>query len=560
MKLNNEQVNACNKIDAFLKSKNKFFTLTGPAGTGKTTVISQIFKDFKYNSKKIVLSATTNKAVSVIDQMFSNKLGDDYDNIDFHTIHKICNIKRKIDHDGIETFNFDEKPNYNKKAKSIYNYDIIVIDEASMINLDMLKHLKNIKNKIRGKIIFVGDEYQLPPVNETKSLAFDFEYFDDSFLLNKIERFDSNILKFSIRIRDSLDEKKPISIKNLTDNTFQIFKNNEKEWKEDYLKEFSYDNTFLAYTNKRCDYLNNFIRNKYFNKVDLQEYIKDELIVFNNYYNCEENDETSKFYTSNSAKIINCDIKNYTIPGFPLDSLLNLNQKMTTNYKLTKKRKSSSDKNSINGEDNDKQCPICYDKIKDIDNILETDCKHIYCEDCIRMWLVDNKTCPFCRMTIVENKIIMNNDPILTEKLNNLIELTSNKSFNIWYLTVSSKDNCGKIAVIKKEEYNRFNNHKDNIKKTIGDIKNYIYRNMKKEDNRFILKRFWEYYYLNYIDFFADISYGYCITVHKAQGSTFKRVYIDAKNILEYNRKGFINYKCLYTAITRASEKVLMFI
>ena len=67
-------------------------------------------------------------------------------------------------------------------------------------------------------------------------------------------------------------------------------------------------------------------------------------------------------------------------------------------------------------------------------------------------------------------------------------------------------------------------------------------------------------YYLNYIDYFADVSYGYCITVHKSQGSTFNKVYIDAKNILEYNRKGYINYKCLYTAITRASEKVLMFI
>ena len=106
----------------------------------------------------------------------------------------------------------------------------------------------------------------------------------------------------------------------------------------------------------------------------------------------------------------------------------------------------------------------------------------------------------------------------------------------------------------------QFEAHKENIKRCVVDIKNYIYRNVKKSDNRFILKRFWEYYYLNYIDYFADISYGYCITVHKSQGSTFNKVYIDAKNILEYNRKGYINYKCLYTAITRASEKVLMFI
>ena len=77
MELNNEQIDARNTIDAFLKSNNKFFTLTGPAGTGKTTVISTIFKNFKYNSKKIVLSATTNKAVSVIEQMFSNKYEDE---------------------------------------------------------------------------------------------------------------------------------------------------------------------------------------------------------------------------------------------------------------------------------------------------------------------------------------------------------------------------------------------------------------------------------------------------------------------------------------------------
>ena len=558
MELNNEQIDARNTIDAFLKSNNKFFTLTGPAGTGKTTVISTIFKNFKYNSKKIVLSATTNKAVSVIEQMFSNKYEDEYDNIDFHTIHKICNIKRKIDHDGIETFNFDEKPNYNKKSKSIYNYDIIVIDEASMINIEMLKHLQSIKSKIRGKVIFVGDKYQLPPVNEYKSMVFESDYFDETFILNKIERFTSNILQFSIRIRASIDSKKPISIKNINDSTFQIFKNTEVDWKDDYLKEFSYENTFLAYTNKRCNDINGYIRRKYFKQDKLPEYIQDELIVFNNYYNCEDIEgEPSKFYTSNNAKIVNCDSKNYTIPGFPLDSLLNLNQKMTVNYKLTKKRKSSADAKDED-EDEDEECPICYDKIKDIDNILETDCNHIYCENCIRMWLIENKTCPFCRMSIVDNQIIINNDPVLTKKLNTLVELSSNKSFNVWNLIVSTKNNSGTIIVIKKDEYIRFNNHKENIKKAIGDIKNYIYKNMKKEDNRFILKRFWEYYYLNYIDIFADISYGYCITVHKSQGSTFKRVYIDAKNILEYNRTEFINYKCLYTSITRASEKVLM--
>ena len=118
----------------------------------------------------------------------------------------------------------------------------------------------------------------------------------------------------------------------------------------------------------------------------------------------------------------------------------------------------------------------------------------------------------------------------------------------------------GNCYVVRKEFKKEFEDLKSSIKKGIIELKNYIYKTMNKSDNRFILKRIWEYYYINYIDIFADISYGYCITVHKSQGSTYKNVFIDSKNILEYNRKDYINYKCLYTAITRASNKVYMLV
>ena len=550
MFLNPEQQSAFQKIKHFLNSRNKIFVLTGAAGTGKTTVISKIFKSQEYDHKKIVLAATTNKAVSVIEQMFNSI----HENIDFHTIHKICNIKRSIDHDGQEHYNFDENPSCSKKnSKSIYNYDIIVIDEASMINLSMLKYINSIKHKIRGKIIMVGDKYQLPPVNETISNAFEFEYFDDSFLLNKIMRFDSNILNFSIRIRDCIDSRRPISIRNISDNTFQIFKDNIL-WRNEYLKDFSYKNTFLAYTNKRCYDINNYIRCKYFKNDNLPEYINDELIVFNNYYNSitdVDNIESNKFYTSNSAKIICCISTNYTIPSFPIDALFNLKKEITRVYKIKKKSSSSL---------TEQQCPICYENMNNVDNISETDCNHVFCESCIRVWLENNKTCPFCRMEIVGNKLTMNNDLVLTNKINNLFELLSNNNIKIWNMCVKTDLVSGNIYVIRKEQLKEFNMLKDNIKKSILDLKNYIYKNLNKQDNRFILKRIWEYYYINYIDIFADISYGYCITVHKSQGSTYENVFIDSKNILEYNRKDYINYKCLYTAITRASKKVFMLV
>jgi exodeoxyribonuclease-5 len=48
----------------------------------------------------------------------------------------------------------------------------------------------------------------------------------------------------------------------------------------------------------------------------------------------------------------------------------------------------------------------------------------------------------------------------------------------------------------------------------------------------------------------AQLNYGYCITVHKSQGSTFSNVYIDIADIFVNKSKDEV-LKCLYTAITR---------
>ena len=66
----------------------------------------------------------------------------------------------------------------------------------------------------------------------------------------------------------------------------------------------------------------------------------------------------------------------------------------------------------------------------------------------------------------------------------------------------------------------------------------------------------WEQLYHDILDIFADISYGYCITTHKSQGSTFNNIYVDLKNIIEKNSNVEESYRCLYTALTRTSKKV----
>ena len=52
-----------------------------------------------------------------------------------------------------------------------------------------------------------------------------------------------------------------------------------------------------------------------------------------------------------------------------------------------------------------KQCPICYENIKD-NNYIVTKCNHIFCNDCLFKSLNNQSCCPICRREIFNfNKI-----------------------------------------------------------------------------------------------------------------------------------------------------------
>jgi superfamily I DNA/RNA helicase len=69
------------------------------------------------------------------------------------------------------------------------------------------------------------------------------------------------------------------------------------------------------------------------------------------------------------------------------------------------------------------------------------------------------------------------------------------------------------------------------------------------------INRIWKDWQTNVMDRFAQLNYGYAITVHKSQGSTFKNVFIDIMDIFE-NHNQTERLKCLYTAITRSSNSL----
>ncbi len=181
IRFNEEQYEAIKRIRLWLKSKNTFMTLSGFAGTGKSTVIKKIVDEYRYG---VIVSAPTHKAKKVI-QKFTGVEGK--------TLHSLLGLRPDV---ALENFspNF---PEFAPIAKpKIDDYNFVIIDEASMMNQALYNLIEAKVKNTKTKILFMGDPAQLPPINETLSVVFD-STKNEYYCLTKIERqLDTNPLLF----------------------------------------------------------------------------------------------------------------------------------------------------------------------------------------------------------------------------------------------------------------------------------------------------------------------------------------------------------------------------
>ncbi|NEQ97209.1 MAG: ATP-binding domain-containing protein, partial [Cyanothece sp. SIO2G6] len=70
------------------------------------------------------------------------------------------------------------------------------------------------------------------------------------------------------------------------------------------------------------------------------------------------------------------------------------------------------------------------------------------------------------------------------------------------------------------------------------------------------LRRWQEYWDLKTL--FHNLSYAYCLTIHKSQGSTFQNVFVDIPNTL-INRNVQERNQLLYVAVTRAAQRLFIY-
>ncbi len=534
--LTKEQKKVYEELVKFVSSQTENqILLVGYAGTGKTTMITKIIFDFlKLKlSKKIVVAAPTHKAVNIAKSKLFDNIGENEEltaNINIMTIHRLLNYQSYIDSDTGEKYFAKSSVDPNWTI-----YDLIVVDECSMLSNQIITDINDqMKNPVNSKLklIYVGDPAQLPPVNQPDSKIFNTGL--KKLELDKIIRTkDNDIMELSNDHRKWIFSKKNEDIPNVFKydsdkiTIYKTFDNEQTKWLDKFIKVMGskkkkhgadYDNNIiLTWTNKKCNNYNQYVREKIFNKKDLAHFEQGEILIFNDFHRIQsatqitnkldegiEPEKVKKeyisFYTSEQVKVINIEKIKYKFDEIKFKTNGNLSQELNDKFKK---------------------------KIKSINELINVE--------------LDAYSMDIKRMSDIKSS---NEDSAITHQIYTIHPDSEKTLSNIIdefeHMVIKLRKSCHKLIMEMKKVDNMT---KCNLQGEIDKKINKLYRDWQD----------------NVIDRFAQLNYGYSITVHKSQGSTFKNVFIDISDILDNNNMDETS-KCLYTAITRSSNSIELLI
>lgn len=209
-----EQSEVLKAMEDFVSSENQydFMVLCGAAGSGKTSITAALIGYLNDLGKPYKISAPTGRAARILGRKAKTTTS---------TIHSMIYAPKADNETGKVTFKLKLGHNANPT--------VYIIDEASMIpkeidkdqNLfqvekgliyDLIAYIK--KANVNNKIIFLGDRYQLPPIDEAESYALNKEFLETTFnlkghsyLLTEVKRQEdgSYILENATDIRKAID-------------------------------------------------------------------------------------------------------------------------------------------------------------------------------------------------------------------------------------------------------------------------------------------------------------------------------------------------------------------
>ena len=276
MELTQKQQTVFDRIKEFMDSDASVFILRGYAGTGKTTMV-RVIAEYLAQSRDVLLMAPTGRAARVLTAKTRREAV---------TIHKAiygkaCVVSKNVKDVADSEFKFVFPVlKYNHGGNVV-----AIVDESSMVCSRKTEHelfvfgtdnlledlLEFVRPAFGGKVIFVGDPAQLPPVGESESNALKAEYFQTRGLkvmeeeLTEVlrQKGDSIILKNAMVIRDLLKKEKRNSLvfEEKEDDVETVpsgdFLNKYLEYRKQTKK---HDSVVICYSNRAASKYNKDIR------------------------------------------------------------------------------------------------------------------------------------------------------------------------------------------------------------------------------------------------------------------------------------------------------------
>ena len=298
--------------------------LTGAAGTGKTFLVKALIMNSQISYSTIGLAAPTHKACRILGQSVH------IPGISVNTLQSDLGLRLNFD---VEKFDISNPPFDPKGKIKIKNYSLYIVDEASMINRGLLTFLEKVCKSNNCKIIYIGDPYQLAPVNEKYSAAF--KGIVVHSLKQIVRQGEDNPISYLLELLRNDVEHKTYSFLNY----IQLYKS---KFNSDYTKgyqvcsseEFNnlvYTNfsdealttnvdyaKVMAYTNNCVSGWNKFIRNTIIADAEKSVITKNDLILS---YTTIVN-QFNAAVIKNSEEYILKDVVNYTHPKYELKGFM----------------------------------------------------------------------------------------------------------------------------------------------------------------------------------------------------------------------------------------------
>lgn len=378
--LTQSQIELVEKLELFLKSDNKVFLLRGYAGTGKTFITKGLTEYLAYIKRSYILAAPTGKAAKVIAKKTNSRA---------YTIHKtIYTTKDIVEYQDIldKTFKFYYSLAVNENPSDT----LYIVDEASMISdiyseMEFIRFgsgylLKDFMHYInldcsdhRKKVVFIGDNAQLPPVGMNFSPALDKKYILENFGFD-IEEFelkdvvrqkdDSGILKNTLPIRKSL-QKKVFNQLDIDTNFEDIEHIEHENFAQKYIditnKKIDHQTMVIAYSNASVKEYNDRIRQILFPGSEHEIRVGDKIMSLMNNANYEifisngdfgiiedilSETETRHIVTKNRTIDVKINFKDVVILFYDIDSTpVRVKCKIIENLLYSEQPNLSSDEN-----------------------------------------------------------------------------------------------------------------------------------------------------------------------------------------------------------------------